>query len=76
MKEEQIRQFNGQIIGIIETDSSGNKTARDFPSRVILGYYVKDKNQTIEFPSIRIVAWGDVTVDLIYKYKNKDKGGK
>ena len=25
MKEEQIRQFNGQIIGIIETDSSGNK---------------------------------------------------
>ena len=35
MKEEQIRQFNGQIIGIIETDSSGNKTARDFPSRVI-----------------------------------------
>ena len=56
MKEEQIRQFNGQIIGIIETDSSGNKTARDFPSRVILGYYVKDKNQTIEFPSRRIVA--------------------
>lgn len=72
MQEEQIRQFNGQIIGTIETDSSGNKTARDFPSRLILGYYVKDRDQTIEFPSRKIVALGDATVNLIYKYK----GGK
>ena len=56
MQEEQIRQFNGQIIGTIETDSFGNKTARDFPSRLILGYYVKDRDQTIEFPSRKIIA--------------------
>lgn len=72
MQEEQIRQFNGQIIGTIETDSFGNKTARDFPSRLILGYYVKDRDQTIEFPSRKIIAWGDATVNLIYKHK----GGK
>ena len=37
MSTSYIKEFSGKIIGIIETDTNGNQTARDFESRKILG---------------------------------------
>ena len=54
---ETIREFSGKIIGFIDIDSSGNKTARDFYGR-ILGTYDKNLNVTRDFYG-RIVSQGD-----------------
>lgn len=59
MAKETIRDFNGRIIGTIETHANGDKTVRNF-NNVILGYYKKDKNVTTDF-NRRILAKGDCT---------------
>lgn len=66
---ETIREFNGRILGYVDTDNKGNKTVRDFYGR-ILGYYNVDLNVTQDFYR-RIVARGDAAISLIYSNKNK-----
>lgn len=68
MKQEYIRELNGNILGIIETDPNGNQTARDFPSYRILGYYNKQLNRTTTFLG-QIVSQGNTVVQFIYQAK-------
>lgn len=64
MKNVQtIRDFNGRILGYIETDNAGNKIVRDF-YKVILGKYDKKNNVTRDFYG-RIIARGDASASLI-----------
>jgi len=67
-QEEYIREFSGQILGIIQTDDNGDQTAIDFPSRKILGYYRKKYDYTTDFYG-RIISRGNSVVGLIYKEK-------
>lgn len=60
---QTIRDFNGRIVGYIETDAQGNKVIRDF-YKVILGRYDKKNNVTRDFYG-RIVARGDASASLI-----------
>ncbi len=69
-QEQYIKNYLGQILGIIETDANGDQTARDFPSRLILGFYRKDRDQTTDLQG-RIVANGNAIVNLIYQEKAK-----
>lgn len=64
MKEEYIKNFNGSIIGIIETDSNGDQIARSFPGRQILGYYRAKLNHTTDFYG-RVIAQGNTVVAFI-----------
>lgn len=66
--EEYIREFNGQILGIIRLETNGDKAAVDFPSRVVLGYYRAKYDHTTDFYG-RVLAKGDSLVSLIYKNK-------
>lgn len=66
---ETIRDFYGVIIGFIETDDRGDKTARDFYRRII-GYYDKKQNVTRDFYH-KIVAKGDAVVGLVYAEHEK-----
>lgn len=67
--KETIRDFNGWILGYVETSTNGNKTARAF-SGWILGYYYKDRDVTTDFQG-RIISRGDSVVSLIYENNNK-----
>lgn len=58
-----IRDFYGRILGSIETDEKGNKTARDFPGRIV-GFYYASRNVTTDFYG-RVVAQGDMVSSLI-----------
>lgn len=60
---ETIRDFNGRVIGKVETDKNGNRTVRDFYGRV-LGKYFKKSNLTKDFYG-RIVARGDSCMLLL-----------
>ena len=71
MSEEYIRDFHGNILGIIRTKDNGDKEALDFPSRQILGEYLKERDQTIAFPSRQVINKGDTVVSFIYKKKGK-----
>lgn len=64
---QTIRDFNGRIIGYIETDDKGNKTVKDF-YRKILGYYDVKQNVTKDFYK-KIVARGDASAMLLYSKK-------
>lgn len=68
--EEYIREFNGQILGIIRLEANGDKAAVDFPSRLVLGYYRAKYDYTTDFYG-RIIARGDTVVSLIYQAKAK-----
>ena len=68
---ETIRDFYGKILGFIEEDMQGNKTAYNF-HRQILGTYNKKENVTRNFLGA-IVARGDVTTSLIYENNNDIK---
>lgn len=63
-----IKEFSGKIIGIIETDSEGNQTGRDFDTRKIVGWYVKKHDHTENFMH-QIVAKGNAVVNLIYEFQ-------
>ena len=68
----QIKDFYGRILGSIEEDSNGDKTAKDFYGR-ILGKYIKAQNVTKDFYG-RILGTGDFVVSLIYQAdSNKNK---
>lgn len=64
--EEYIKDFNGVILGIIETCQNGDQIARLWTSRQIVGYYKKQYNYTTDFFG-RVVAQGNAVVSLIYK---------
>lgn len=69
MTEEFIKDFNTRlVIGIVETDDNGDKIARDFQTRQILGYYKKKYNHTTDFYG-RVIALGDCVVSLIWQNK-------
>lgn len=61
---EYIRKYAGQIIGTIETDSNGVKTAKKWAGP-ILGVYNPRTNETTEFAG-KIIAHGDVTSALVW----------
>ena len=65
VSKETIRQFNGSILGYVETDKQGNKQVRDFYGR-ILGYYDKKTNTTRDFYG-RILSNSDTVAGLLYK---------
>lgn len=52
-----VKNWQGKIIGYIETDNFGNKTVKDF-YRKTLGRYDKKANVTKDFYG-RVVAKGD-----------------
>jgi len=60
---ETIREFNGSIIGYIDTESNGDKTVKDFSGR-ILGYYRRSSDTTTNF-SGRILYRGDMSAALL-----------
>lgn len=66
MTEEKIREFSGQIIGIVEYHENGDKVARTFPSRKVVGKYDAKNDYTRDFYGV-VVAKGDSVVNLIYK---------
>ena len=61
---ERITNFYGQCLGTIETDSSGNKTVKDFYGR-ILGSYDSSDDFTRDFYG-RIISKGTTAIGLIY----------
>ena len=71
--ENYIREFSGQIIGIIETDEkTGGLTARAWPSRQIVGFYRKKYDYTTDFYG-KVVAKGNSVVNLIYEDRERRK---
>lgn len=64
MREEQIRAFNGQIIGIIEHHDNGDKVARNWPARQIVGYYKKATDSTTDVYG-RVLTRGDTVITLL-----------
>ena len=72
MTEEYIKDYKTQkIIGIIRTEANGDKTAIDFASRKILGFYRKLFNTTVDLFG-RVLATGDATTGLIWQnFNNK-----
>lgn len=60
---QTIKDLYGRIIGYVEEDSNGDKTAYDFYRRVV-GRYKKNLNATQDFYG-RIVAQGDITVSQV-----------
>lgn len=61
--KEPIKDWQGKILGFIETESNGNKVLRDFYGR-ILGKYDKSLNVTRDFYG-RQVGKGDVLMTLL-----------
>ena len=61
--KEPIKDWQGKILGWVETDSSGNKILRDFPGR-ILGKYNRSLDITQDFYG-RTVAKGDCLMMLL-----------
>ena len=65
MGKETIAEYSGRVIGTIETDSSGNKTVRNF-SGTILGYYKKSMNATTDYTG-KILYRGDASAALLFR---------
>ena len=61
--KEPIKDWQGKILGFIETESNGNKVLRDFYGR-ILGKYDKSLDVTRDFYG-RHVGKGDVLMTLL-----------
>ena len=60
---ETVREFNGRIIGFIDTLPSGDKEVRDYSGR-LLGRYDKKNNLVRDF-SGRILYRGDQSSMLL-----------
>lgn len=67
MKEDFIKRFDNTIIGILRYENNGDITALEFPSRRIVGMYIKAQDHTIEFPSRRILTSGNSLMMLLGK---------
>ena len=63
MAKEPIKDWQGKILGFVESDSSGNKVLRDFYGK-ILGKYNCSLNITQDFYG-RTVAKGDCLMTLL-----------
>ncbi len=61
--KEPIKDWQGKILGFMETESNGNKVLRDFYGR-ILGKYDKSLDVTRDFYG-RQVGKGDVLMTLL-----------
>lgn len=61
--KEPVKDWQGKILGFVETESNGNKVLRDFYGR-ILGKYDKSLNVTRDFYG-RQVGKGDVLMTLL-----------
>ena len=61
--KEPIKDWQGKILGFMETESNGNKVLRDFYGR-ILGKYDKSLNVTRDFYG-RQVGKDDVLMTLL-----------
>lgn len=57
MNRQIIKEWNGKIIGSIETHPNGDKTVRDFYGK-ILGKYIKSLDVTRDFRG-KMIARGD-----------------
>lgn len=64
MTRSPIKNEYGKIIGFIEEQDNGDRTAKDFYGR-ILGKYHKDVNKTMDFYG-KIIGKGDLTSALIW----------
>ena len=67
MAKQTITDFYGRILGTVEIESNGDKTARDFYGN-ILGHYKKSQNVTTDFYG-RPLGSGDFVVSLIHNNK-------
>lgn len=63
MQRDYVKNAQGKILGFVETDSQGNKTAKTRDGRIV-GYY-KAKFGTTVTPSGKIVSRSDTVVSLI-----------
>lgn len=62
-QKEAVRNWQGKILGWVETDSRGNKILRDFYGN-ILGKYDKSCNVTRDFYGNK-VGQGDILMTLL-----------
>lgn len=69
--EETIKDWNGWILGYVETKPNGDKVARDFYKK-ILGYYRKSLDVTTDFFGRRLTK-GDSCSSLVYAEAVKKK---
>ena len=70
MQREKITNWQGRIVGFIDTDElTGNKVARDFYGRIV-GKYQKQLDITTDFYGRRL-AKGDRLMMTIDMSKNK-----
>ena len=65
VQEMYIKEFNGNILGIIRTESNGDQTAIDYRTQKIVGYYRATFDTTTD-PSRRVIARGNCVTALIY----------
>ena len=63
-RTETIRDFSGRFIAIYEYHDNGDITVRDWQSRMIIGYYRKNRDVTTDFYG-RILARGNAVGMLI-----------
>lgn len=64
-QEIYIKEYNGNILGIIRTESNGDQTAIDYRTQKIVGYYRALFDTTTD-PSGRVIARGNCVTALIY----------
>lgn len=69
MAREEIRGFNNQIIGFVETDNNGNKTVRGWNNQIV-AYYRKSDNTTRGWNN-QIICTGDAAVAELFKPQKK-----
>lgn len=62
---ENVKDWTGKVIGMVDTDSRGNQTVKDFAGKV-LGYYDAEKNITKDWTG-RKVSEGNTAISFIYK---------
>lgn len=63
-REEAIRDFSGRIIATYEYCDGGDITVRDWPSRMILGFYRSGRDVTTDFCG-RVLCKGNAVGMLI-----------
>lgn len=66
--EEYIRTYTGQVLGILATDTYGDITVYEYPSRRILGYYRKKQDVTTDLLG-RVLARGNIAASLVFQNK-------
>lgn len=70
IKEEFIKTYTGQIIGVIRTAANGDKIAYSYPGRRILGYYRVKQDITTDLVG-RVLSRGDSLASLFYNNTSK-----